>query len=285
MLQLNKYRKAAVPLLAVQTADPANVMRAATRAATNGSTGPVLRWDLIHGLRPATDPAAPIADALNKGEDSAIVTGNPIEMLKSLEALPDLPETTKTIIVCFGLGEILNDPQSMIPARQALWNLRDILPRCTAIVVMAVPLGWKNPFPNDIVVDFDPLPDREQNTTTAEKLCTSAGLAKPVEDRMEKVSDALLGLSQFACEQALALSLTKQGIDLDGLRARKRQQIGETPGLSVYSGRERFDDLGGLAQAKRLFTALLAGKRKHRQGIIGAAIHAAQHAFMGGHGH
>jgi len=26
-------------------------------------------------------------------------------------------------------------------------------------------------------------------------------------------------------------------------------------------------------------------ERKHRQGIIGAAIHAAQHAFMGGHGH
>lgn len=26
-------------------------------------------------------------------------------------------------------------------------------------------------------------------------------------------------------------------------------------------------------------------ERKHRQGIIGGMIHAAQHAFMGGHGH
>lgn len=261
MLTLNKYRKAAVPLLAVQTADPANVLRAALRAASNGMSAPVLCWDCVHGLREANAPAQPLAQALNKGEDPAMITGNPVEMLKCLEQLPALPDTEKTIIVTYGLAEMLADPQA-IPTRQALWNLRDVLPMSASLLVLAAPLGWKNPYPNDIVVDFDPLPDREQNAKTAEKLCTSAGLDRPAEDRMEKVSDALLGLSQFATEQTLALSLTPEGIDLDSLRSRKRQQIGETPGLSVYSGRERFADLGGLAQAKQLFTDLLNGKRK-----------------------
>lgn len=267
MLTLNKYRKAAVPLLAVQTADPANVLRAARKAATNGQTAPVLLWDCIHGLREANAEAQPIAEALNIGPDNApvdpaIATANPVEMLRNLEKLPALPESAKAIIVTYGLAEMMTDPQAGTVIRQAVWNLRDVLPTAPALLVMAAPLGWKNPFPNDIIVDLDPLPSAEDNTASTIRIAKQAGIEAPAPDRMVKVSDALLGISQFAVDQTLALSLRPDGIDLDGLRARKRQQISETPGLSVYSGRERFEDLGGVAQAKRFFTDLLAGKRK-----------------------
>lgn len=84
----------------------------------------------------------------------------------------------------------------------------------------------------------------------------------PTVELVEKAADALVGLSGFAAEQATALSLSKSGLDLNGLWERKRQQISETPGLSVYSGQERFDDLGGLSQAKNMFRRILDGRRK-----------------------
>lgn len=262
MITLKPYRRAAVPLLAVQTSDPAEIVRLAIREAQNGQTYPVLAWDCIHGIRPMNTPAQAIANTLNQGQEPAIATGNPIEALRSLELVRDDATADKTIFVFLGLADVLADQQAGIAARQALWNLRDILSQCGAILVMAVPMSWRNPFPDDIAVLLSPLPERETLKQTASRICKDASLPEPDDAKAEQVTDAILGLSAFASEQAIALSLTKDGIDTTSLWARKRQQIAETPGLSVYAGSESFVDLGGLAQAKTLFSALLKGKRK-----------------------
>lgn len=257
MLSLKPYRRAAVPLLAVQTPDPAEVLRLALREATNGTTAPVLCWDCIHGITARNDEAQPIQNDLNQNQDPAIVTGNPIEALRALENLQE-----RVIVVFYGLAPILDDSQAGPPARQALWNLRDRLSTTGTLLVLTVPIGWNNPFPDDIAVGILELPTAEEHKNNAKRLCKDAGITEPTDDQQTKIGDALLGLSSFASEQAIALSLTKQGIDIESLRARKRQQISETPGLSVYTGQERFNDLGGLAQAKELFGAVLNGKRK-----------------------
>ena len=70
------------------------------------------------------------------------------DLLESLETITD----SKPIIVAFGLATIMNDQQSKIPARQAIWNLRDVLSRTGAILIMTAPMGWINPFPDDIAV-------------------------------------------------------------------------------------------------------------------------------------
>ncbi len=263
MLSLKPYRRAAVPLLAVQTPDPAEVLRLATREATNGTTSPVLSWDCIHGIIPINNEAQVYDQLLNKGQEPAIATGNPIEALRAIEELgtPDSVDT-KAIIVAMGMSDVLADPSAGTPARQALWNLRDTLSQTGTLLVLTVPIGWTNPFPDDIAVDSMVLPTAKDHENKAITLCKDAGIDAPSNEDNVKIGDALLGLSSFASEQALALSLTKQGIDIESLRKRKRQQISETPGLSVYTGQERFDDLGGLKQAKTLYTSLLKGKRK-----------------------
>jgi SpoVK/Ycf46/Vps4 family AAA+-type ATPase len=264
-ISLKTYRRAAVPLLAIQTADPAEIVRLAV-SETNGNGYPVLVWDCIHGITAINETAQPVAAFLNKDMEAAIATSNPIEALRAMETIRDVNLDNKPIIVALGLGEILDDPQSKIPARQALWNLRDVFAEVGAILVMTVPMGWVNPFPDDIAVTISELPTKDQHIETANRICESAGVAKPSDSVSigidNTIGDALIGLSGFASEQALALSITKEGIDTDVLWERKRQQISETPGLTVYAGDEKFDDLGGLDQAKSLFGSLLKGKRK-----------------------
>ena len=262
MLSLKPYRRAAVPIVAVHTPDPAEVTRLALREATNGNTSPVLQWDCIHGILPLNIEAQDLCNNLNGNTDPAIATSNPIEALRALEALgrPDLDG--KPIAIFYGLADVLSDPSAGTPARQALWNLRDVLSQSGTLLVLCVPIGWSNPFPDDIAIADMPLPTAQEHVNTAGALLKDAGLPGFNSDEQTAIGDALIGLSGFAAEQSIALSLTKQGIDIESLRERKRQQISETPGLSVYTGQERFADLGGLDNAKQLFGALLKGKRK-----------------------
>jgi len=71
--------------------------------------------------------------------------------------------------------------------------------------------------------------------------------------------DALIGLAAFPAEQAVAMSLSKSGLDTPGLWERKRQVIEQTPGLSVWRGGETFDDIGGVVQVKNFLKAVIAG--------------------------
>jgi hypothetical protein len=260
MLSLKTYRRAAVPLLAIQTSDPAEVVRLAVNE-VNGNSYPVLVWDCIHGIRPMNSvDAEQVAETLNSGMEAAVATSNPVEMLRALEKEEAIEKPI--IVIALGLTEIMEDPQSRLPARQAVWNLRDIFAASGSMLVMTAPMGWTNPFPDDIAVVVSELPPRENHIERAKYICQSAGVDEPTEKNSETIGDALLGLSAFAAEQALALSVTKEGIDTEVLWARKRQQISETPGLSVYDGKEKFEDLGGLGQSKKLFKSLMNGKRK-----------------------
>ena len=263
MLTLKTYRRAAVPILAVQTPDAQEVLRLALKECQNGTTSPVLQWDCMHGLIAANNEALELEASLNANQEPAIFTGNPIEFLRVIESLGDADVIDcQPIVVAFGLGAVLLQESMAMQAIQALLNLRDCLSQTGALLVLTVPVGWINPLPNDIAVDASALPDAAALKAIATRLCKDAKIEAPSDDASDKIVDALTGLSGFAAEQAVALSLTKDGINLESLRTRKRQQISETPGLSVYTGQERFADLGGLGQAKKLFGQILTGKRR-----------------------
>ena len=72
--------------------------------------------------------------------------------------------------------------------------------------------------------------------------------------------DALIGLAAFPAEQVLAMSLSKNGLDLDRLWERKCQAVEQTPGLTIWRGGETFDQIGGCENIKRFFTAVLLGR-------------------------
>lgn len=148
---------------------------------------------------------------------------------------------------------------------QAAWNLRDLFKASKRTLVMLtdpnanVPNGLRDALPLE------------------EKLPTAPELDQIVKEQMEfaemvddpKVRgaavDAVCGLSAFSAEQAVALSFVKRegkiALDLDGLWDRKRKLVQQTPGLSIYGGKERFDDLGGLANIKAFLRDYLNGAR------------------------
>jgi len=251
-----------VPILAITTADPAGVLRLVVAEAQNGTNVPVMAWDCIHGIQPCNEAGQELASTLNGNQEPAIATGNPVEALRALEQLGGRQDTP--VAVMFGLADVLVDPQAGIAARQAVWNLRDPLAAAGATLILVVPTGWSNPFPNDIAVAEDALPNKEELVTTAVRLANEAQIQELDPVQKAACADALIGLSGFAAEQALALSIQnrKTGINLPSLWTRKRQQIAETAGLSVYAGQETFKDLGGVDQAKGFFKRLLVGKRK-----------------------
>src|SRR2546425_5147222 len=76
--------------------------------------------------------------------------------------------------------------------------------------------------------------------------------------------DALIGLAAFPAEQVLAMSLSKNGLDLDWLWERKCQAVEQTPGLTIWRGGETFDQIGGCENINRFLTAVLRGREAPR---------------------
>jgi hypothetical protein len=78
--------------------------------------------------------------------------------------------------------------------------------------------------------------------------------------------DAVAGLSAFGAEQALALSLTKGGMNFGLLRERHRQMIENAKGLTVWRGGDTFDRIGGNAAFKSFGRRFLGGR--YRPGAV-----------------
>jgi hypothetical protein len=68
-------------------------------------------------------------------------------------------------------------------------------------------------------------------------------------------------LSAFAAEQALALSITKDGVDLETLLGHRRSFVSKTGGLEIRTDKITFDDIAGYSNVKRALTRKINGKR------------------------
>jgi hypothetical protein len=82
------------------------------------------------------------------------------------------------------------------------------------------------------------------------------------------VADATLGLSRFAAEQSISLNMSKAGIELPGVWARKRKMIESDGLLKCYVGPESFDNLGGNEGFKSYNSALFAGKESPKAAVL-----------------
>ena len=250
--------KAGVPLVMIETADCQSSLVEIV-ASRNGKAEdkPILRWDLVRGLNPANKVAVDICNELNDGNDPAIATGNPVECLRKLDKIPE-----GSIVCMFGADKIVTEPV----VRQAIWNLRDSFKSTSKMLVLLAPIGTKlsNDIKDDVVVIEHALPNEEKLEAKAKSLVEDAGLPVPSKEIMAKTVDATLGLSEFAAEQVIAMSISKKGIDVDNLWNRKRKAIEQTEGLSVWKGGESFADIGGCDNAKTFFGSLIKGKRAPR---------------------
>lgn len=256
LAQVAAARRVSVPVVAVTTADqPACVQRVLPTLA-NGAGGsqphPVLAWDLADGLRPLNQAGAQILPQV-LGDLDQQATQDPVLAFKAVAKLPAMGAT---------LAQNADRVLDAAPVTQAVLNLRDRFKQDGRMLVLLAPaLKLPAALQHDVLVLDEPLPTPDELRSIVAAQYEAAGLEKPDDSLLVQASAALRGLSAFAAEQATALSLTKQGVQLDALWDRKTQMVNDTPGLTVWSGTERFETLGGLEQIKGLLRRILAGRQ------------------------
>lgn len=252
---IRAIRRAGVPLAAFETTDPSLTIAGAI-GALNDKRDEIrlMQWDICRGLTGIN----PLGTATVGQIGEPLETQNPTECLNLLAKSKVLADA----VIFWHNGHLfIGEPT----VKQALWNLRDRFKAAgNVLVILAPALALPPELKNDVVVIAEPLPTIEDIRALILTTTKSAQLPDPAEDVTAKAADALLGLSSFAAEQCLAMSISKAGIDLGSLWERKRKMIEQTPGLSVWRGGETFDDIGGCDNVKDFMRRVSTGKRAPR---------------------
>lgn len=246
--QIKAARRVSVPLVVINTPDSGATIDAVC-AAVNGKH-PKLAWDYIRGMMPLNESGTEWVATL--GEQDPTIS-NPVEALVSANKLP-----AESILFIHLANRWIVDPAVI----QAAWNLRDSFKQNRRLCVL---LGKHVELPtelsDDVVVLDEPLPTEEQLSAIVLQQHENASLKTDATTTTAAV-EALRGLSAFSAEQITAMSLTKDGLQVDSLWEKKRQTIEQTPGLKVFRGGDNFDSIGGLSQVKRYMVDLLTGRSK-----------------------
>lgn len=255
---IRAIRRAAVPLVAIETADPAATMQETVKA-LNGKAddSPICRHDMINGLQGLNEQGRAYAAEVSPG--GAIESGNPVECLALLAKTP----AKRALFFMCGAAREMEDGQGFNPGMiQALWNLRDPFKASGSTIVLLSPSFRMPPeLSRDVVIVTEPLPNREELGRITDSICRDADLPKPEGPEREAIIDTLTGLGAFEAEQTLALSVLPggKGIDRAGLWERKVRAIEALPGLTVYRGKEKRADVAGNGNALDLLGATITG--------------------------
>ena len=249
-------RRAGVPLVAIETADPAETavtwreaLQGFKEPALTWEKCPALLWDTVRGGRPMNDAGLELGkgwEGVDSQDPASFLAGG------TNAQLPD-----NCIVFVSNAHRYLASNEIVV---QAIWNLRDAFKAKGSTVVLMGPI-FKLPIEltNDVLVISEPLP-------------TAIEVAKIVDDTVgdaikldskKKVVDALLGVSAFAAEQTLALSCSRGRVDFEELLAQKRKMVQQTDGLSLAKPDPgAFDRLGGLASAKAYLRNIIGSKHR-----------------------
>ena len=241
------------PLVCIETPDPTATM-SRLGAVVNGD--PVIQWDLIRGVRPRNEAGKAILRELRV--DGSTIT-SPTEFLTFLvqggESGAGVP--AKTVAFMLNAHRYIKDDAPDVA--QAMWNLRDPFKSNTR---MLVPLAPSFVLPaelqGDVLLLDEPLPKPDELERIVLDVYTAAKVTAPEPLTLERAVDALRGLAAFPAEQATAMSMTKNGVDLQELWERKRKQIEKIPGLSIWRGEtDTLENYAGAENAVTFFTRLL----------------------------
>jgi len=258
-------RKVATPLIAVTTSDQQATIATILKS-YNGAAPPILQHDIIRGLQGLNEEGRKARGKVvpqEAGDMPGIVPGqNPADCL-TLAA--DLPQRSMLFL---HNAHMSIDNEAV---RQAVCNLRDLFKADGRTLILLAPqLTLPAELVQDILVIDEPLPTEEQvkqiiltEVENAKKNMKNAP-KEPDGPTLTRAIEALTGLAAFPIEQAVAITLGQGAIDVDQLWDRKRGFISQTRGLALDTGRETFDDLGGLDNAKDFGRRLFAGSMPPR---------------------
>ena len=252
-------RRVSVPLLVIRTADQSATAELIRQNAGNYAA---VQWDAARGMGPMLAPNGSIVKESAKAlTEAGVKPDETIGFVDAMLAAQRLPKGTVLIVFNAHRQLAASEPLAIAPSVQAVANLRDQLKRNFRMLVMLGPAFMvPSELEHDVVVIDHPLPARDELATLVDEVHAAGKLEKPAVVAREKAVDAVSGLSLFAAEQATAMSLTEDGIDLPGLWERKRVTIEQTRGLRVYRGTETFADIVGLESVKARFRQRLKAK-------------------------
>ena len=236
--QIKSARRVSTPLLAVTTPDAAASIFDIIQV-VNGA--PLISWDIVKGVVALNDAAKPLLKLISGDQDPSMMT-NPTEVLAKLPTLPSMvrlasgqtkmiPQPSKKdddaewvglIVFMQNLHFYIKEPSVI----QGLWNLRDDFKRNRRTLITTAPqIMLPRELQDVIVIDY-PLPDAAQIRTILKDTYDIVNVAEPTEQVREAETEALIGTpSVFLAEQVAAMCITKTGMNMEGLRQRKRQMV------------------------------------------------------------
>jgi len=248
--QVKAAFRVSTPIVQINTTDQEQTLQAIVKELCDGTT--VVQWDFVRGFRARNKFSADFVRNLVGGDDESI--GNPVIALEKM-----LDELPKKAVVFLINAHLWLDQE---PVRQAIWNIRDAFKRSRRMLVLLCPdHTLPSELAGDVVVLDEPLPERSELDGLVRTLCGAAKVE--VDDAtVERAVEAIQGLPAFQAEQVVAMSLSRDGLDIDALWDRKRKQIEQTPGLSVNREGVTFEDIGGVSEIKEYVARIMAGKSK-----------------------
>ena len=246
--QFKDARNAGTPIISIETPDPgATIDR--LRTVLDGSK-PIYEWDAARGFV-GMNPIATEECLLWKVEPTAMT--NIAVMLKAIFT----HTSRETVVFVHNAHRYLDNALTV----QAIWNCRDEFKQDLRTLVLLGPIFRLPPeLVHDIVALDEPMPTRDELKEVVNAQYANAKAAPPPPEKVSAILDAIVGLPRYPAESVLAMSFTskKHGVDLDKCWRRKVSAIEQTPGLSVWRGKESLDDLKGLDQVVRFMRQLAA---------------------------
>lgn len=275
--RLKAIRRVAVPIVAVSSPDPAQTRKSIREAFDNADSKtpiPIVEWDAVNGLSGLNEVGTQVLSKLFEGADQSDWPGlsaNPNAALVKMAELPgEQRDPESKALLQRGSIVFMHNAQRYFEDRagvqngvvlQGIWNLRDLYKANRRTLVLLGP-GFK--FPPEIaqdVISFDePYPTAEVLSAIVTTQATNANV-KLADKKVAEAVDALYGLSAFTAEQVTAMSLNKDGLDVEELWQRKVAVVEQTEGLSVDRGGETFDDVRGLANFREFALGLIKGEK------------------------
>lgn len=248
--QVKSAFRVSTPIVQINTTDQEQTLQGIVKELCEGTT--VVQWDFVRGFRARNKFSADFVRNLVGSDDESV--GNPVIALEKV-----LDELPKKGVVFLINAHLWLDQE---PVRQAIWNLREAFKRSRRMLVLLCPDHKPSAeLAGDVVVLDEPLPERSELEELVRTLCGAANVE--IDDAtVERAVEAIQGLPAFQAEQVVAMSLSRDGLDIDALWDRKRKQIEQTPGLSVNREGVTFEQIGGVSEIKDYVRRIMAGKSK-----------------------
>lgn len=257
-------RMSGVPLLAIETSEPISCMK---QIKTSGKQqAPIISWDASEGFQPRNEEGEAVLTSVFGGEkDDWAIT----DLNQALRKAQDFPGKKKAgdgivggtiLFIMNGHLFIGSQNEDQIKATQALWNLRDVYKKDFRMLVILCPsIVVPEEVKHDIVILEEPLPTTSELENIVKGLYKSAGVEGPDAKSLLDGVEAVRGLSSFEAETVVAMSLQKEGLDLERLWERKRKAI-QGPGMRAWRGIETYEDVRGVLEMKDYLTKVMEGE-------------------------